>query len=115
MKRYEVDHDWAWGTKRPGDPVTLRGTFTFDDAATAKQAVAAFFADLEEANGFHGSGGWVACEAGNANSGRSRMIDFVAGGEDVADAVGYAADEAYEHFAAYDGATAEWEQRPYEA
>ena len=46
MDTYHVDYDWAWGTKRPGDLVTLRAHLEFPDPATAKRAVAGFFDNL---------------------------------------------------------------------
>ncbi|SDL59136.1 hypothetical protein SAMN04488535_0088 [Corynebacterium mycetoides] len=112
METYSVDYDWAWGTKRPGDPVTLRAHFTFSDAATARRAVASFFDALPERGGVHGSGGWSAHEVTGSATPTTRVIDFMAGGEDVADAIAYATEDAAAHFSRFD-ATVRWEQLPH--
>lgn len=111
MENYNIDYDWAWGTPHPGDPVTLRAHLSFQDGATANRAVSAFFNALMEENGFHGSGGWAAREVESTEP-ATRLIDFVAGGEDVADAISYAAEDAVEHFSRFD-ASVRWEQLPY--
>ena len=113
MDTYHVDYDWAWGTKRPGDLVTLRAHLEFPDPATAKRAVAEFFDNLMAVHGFHGAGGWAAEEVTPAPGPTQRVIDFTAGGQDVADAIGYAAEDAVEHFSTFPGATVRWEHMPY--
>ena len=112
MEPYTVDYDWAWGGAHFGDPVTLRAHLTFADAGTAQKATEAFFANLMAENGFHGSGGWAA-KAIPAASASAGILDVTAGGEDVADAISYAAEDAFEHFSAYPGASIRWEQLPY--
>lgn len=112
MEPYTVDYDWAWGAPHSSDPITLRAHLTFADAITAQKATEAFLDNLMAENGFHGSGGWAARTI-PAASASARIIDFTAGGEDVADAISYAAEDAFEHFEAYPGTSIRWEQLPY--
>lgn len=114
MDPYAVDYDWAWGAPQFGDAVTLRAHLEFRDAQTARAAVTSFFDALMEENGFHGSGGWAATDVSPAKDSTERVIDFTAGGQDVADAISYAAEDAFEHFSAYEGTTVRWEQLPYD-
>ncbi|AWB83630.1 hypothetical protein [Corynebacterium liangguodongii] len=111
METYNVDYAWAWGTRRTGDPITLRAHFRFASEDIAKRATREFFDALMREHGFHGAGGWAAELAGSRQA--ERAIDFTAGGEDVADAIGYAAEDAVEHFSRYPGTTVSWEQQPY--
>ncbi|MDP9806505.1 hypothetical protein J2S70_001087 [Trueperella bonasi] len=93
--------------------MTLRAHLEFTDSKTADTAVTKFLDILIAENGFPGSGGWVARTLTPDPSATSRIIDFTAGGQDVADAISYAAEDAVAHFGTFEGTSVRWEQLPY--
>lgn len=92
-KKYVMDYDWLW-TRPPhndGTSATVRLTVR---GAGAGRAVRAWLDRLAAENdGFSGRGGWGArlheCLLDDA------VVDLVSGGEDVADGIEDATDEAY--------------------
>lgn len=106
-KKYVMDYDWLW-TRPPhndGTSATVRLTVR---GAGAGQAAQAWMDELAaEHEGITGRGGWVARL--RAASLDDAVVDLVSGGEDVADGIDWATEEAYEVLGRFD---LEWENLP---
>lgn len=106
-KEYVMDYDWLW-TRPPhndGTSATVRVTVRGPGAGRAAQA---WMDELAaEHDGITGWGGWVARL--RSVSLDDAVLDLVSGGEDVADGIDCATEEAFEVLGDFD---LEWENLP---
>ncbi|MGJ5591469.1 hypothetical protein ACSBQY_09670 [Micrococcus lylae] len=115
---WQVDLDWLWGTPpgNDGSPATLRLDVVGPGAA---RAAAAWLGSLPgDEDGVRGRGGWRADSGGQpAVDGRPDEDDhavllLTSAGEDVADGLEDAADDAHAALAAVGGLTLRWTPLP---
>ncbi|WP_296136664.1 hypothetical protein [uncultured Tessaracoccus sp.] len=105
---YRIDHDWLWGRDEPDGVAVLRCVVTDEDPGRAAEAVAAFLESLPaDEHGMRGRGGWAAVPVEGENA-----VDLVSGGEDVADGIEWAAEEAHAFFSRFGVGGLEWVQGP---
>ena len=117
-RRYEVDYDWLW-TNPPhndGTPATVRMTVTDGRRNAAAPAVKAWLATLTPSGDAFVCGGWVArvVERQKARSGAPGrvVVGLTSGGEDVADGIQDATEQAYAHLGEGTDLGLAWKQLP---
>ncbi|MFC5281589.1 hypothetical protein ACFPGO_06880 [Arcanobacterium canis] len=121
-RRYHVDYDWLW-TNPPhndGTPATLRLTVTDGEKSLARQAVDHWFSTLTLfPGGDRGQGGWAVSEVvpspsqnDETTAKTSIVLDIIAGGEDVLDAIAQAAESAYTTMISGSDLVVTWQQLP---
>ncbi|MBE6485153.1 MAG: hypothetical protein E7Z96_10410 [Actinomycetaceae bacterium] len=106
-ERYALDYEWMWDRRRETDVATLRVVAHHQDPRIARAAILTFLNGLPtDDNGVRGRGGWAAYPVAN----RENALDLVSGGQDVADGIESAADDAFEALSAWPGLTLTWQQ-----
>ncbi|CAM3851014.1 hypothetical protein [Corynebacterium frankenforstense] len=117
-RRYEVDYDWLW-TNPPhndGTPATVRMTVTDGRRDAAAPAVEAWLGTLTPSGDAFVCGGWVARvieRHGSRGDAPGRVVvDLTSGGEDVADGIQDATEQAYAHLGEATDLGLTWEQLP---
>lgn len=110
---YKVDYDWLW-SRPPGNdgtPATLLLHLDGKTAEIARSSAARWLSTLaQDSAGIRGSGGWRADLYGLAAN--RVTLALTSGGEDVADGISDAADNAFAQLGAIPGLTLIWEQLP---
>lgn len=117
-RRYEVDYDWLW-TNPPhndGTPATVRMTVTDGRRDAAAPAVTAWLETLTPSGDAFVCGGWVARvieRHGVRGDAPGRVVlNLTSGGEDVADGIQDATEQAYAHLGEDTDLGLSWEQLP---
>ncbi|KTF04652.1 putative FMN-binding domain protein [Trueperella bernardiae] len=116
-RRYVVDYGWLWEEPphNDGTPAVLRLVLTDGAETNARAAAEEWLAGLPQDGGMPGRGGWavkggvVECEHAGAVG-----LDLVSAGEDVADGISAAAEDAFANLIASTDLGVRWEQLPRE-
>ncbi|CAM3631305.1 hypothetical protein MILU53160_05470 [Micrococcus luteus] len=109
---WQVNLDWLWGTPpgNDGSPATLRLDVVGPGAA---RAAAAWLSSLPgDEDGVRGRGGWRADPGEQPDADDHAVLLLTSAGEDVADGLEDAADDAYAALAAVEGLTLRWTPLP---
>ncbi|MGV9197187.1 hypothetical protein ACTOVL_08365 [Arcanobacterium canis] len=123
-RRYQLDYDWLW-TNPPhndGTPAVLRLTVTDGKESVARLAVERWFSTLTAFDeDSYGRGGWAVSEVtppsssdGETTAEKTIVLDIIAGGEDVLEAIDDAADSAYVTMISGTDLAVTWQQLPRE-
>lgn len=109
---WQVDLDWLWGIPpgNDGSPATLRLDVVGPGAA---RAAAAWLSSLPGGgDGVRGRGGWRADPGAQPDTDDHAVLLLTSAGEDVADGLEDAADDAHAALAAVGGLTLRWTPLP---
>ncbi|MDY5403553.1 MAG: FMN-binding negative transcriptional regulator [Trueperella sp.] len=115
-RRYVVDYNWLWvdPPSNDGTPAVLRLVLTDGIRTRARVAADAWLAGLPSDGRMRGSGGWAVREARECPHSGAFVVELISAGEDVADGIEAAAEDAYANLIAGTDLGARWEQLPRE-
>lgn len=109
--QWNVDYSWVWSGDDPTGPATLRVVLQSEIPLTGM--LDDFLDTLDQdSNGVHGCGGWALIVESAEE--KYAVIDIIAAGEDIADAMEDGATRLYEAFGDTEGIEIQWNQLPKE-
>lgn len=106
---WPVDYSWLWSREDPTSQATLRVVLRSENSLRAM--LRDFLDTLEQdSQGIYGCGGWALIVQSDEDE--CIIVDIIAAGQDIADAMEDGATRLYEAFGGNTGVDIRWHQRP---